>query len=45
LADDCWLLRVPRLNANDDRVTLTRWLVADGATVAAGDPVAEIETE
>jgi pyruvate/2-oxoglutarate dehydrogenase complex dihydrolipoamide acyltransferase (E2) component len=45
LAEDCWLLRAPRLNANDDRVTLTRWLAADGAAVAAGQPVAEIETE
>src|SRR5690242_2476052 len=43
--DDCWILRAPRLNANDDSVTLTRWLVHDGATVAAGQPVAEIETE
>ena len=43
--DDCWLLRAPRLNANDDSVTLTRWLAADRATVAAGEPVAEIETE
>jgi pyruvate dehydrogenase E2 component (dihydrolipoamide acetyltransferase) len=43
--DDRWVLRAPRLNANDDSVTLTRWLVADRATVAAGTPVAEIETE
>jgi pyruvate/2-oxoglutarate dehydrogenase complex dihydrolipoamide acyltransferase (E2) component len=43
--DDCWLLRAPRLNANDDSVMLTRWLAADGATVAAGAPLAEIETE
>ena len=40
-----WVLRAPRLSANDDSVTLTRWLVADRATVAAGQPVAEIETE
>jgi pyruvate dehydrogenase E2 component (dihydrolipoamide acetyltransferase) len=45
LPQHCWLLRAPRLNANDDRVTLTRWLAADGATVAAGAPIAEIETE
>jgi pyruvate dehydrogenase E2 component (dihydrolipoamide acetyltransferase) len=44
-ADDCWILRAPRLNANDDSVTLTRWLVHDGAPVAAGQPIAEIETE
>jgi pyruvate dehydrogenase E2 component (dihydrolipoamide acetyltransferase) len=40
-----WVLRAPRLNANDDSVVLTRWLVADGAAVAAGAVVAEIETE
>jgi pyruvate dehydrogenase E2 component (dihydrolipoamide acetyltransferase) len=40
-----WVLRAPRLNANDDSVTLTRWLVADRATVAAGQAIAEIETE
>jgi len=45
LPEDAWLLRAPRLNANDDSVTLTRWLAADGATVAAGQPIAEIETE
>jgi pyruvate/2-oxoglutarate dehydrogenase complex dihydrolipoamide acyltransferase (E2) component len=44
-SDRHWLLRAPRLNANDDRVTLTRWLAADGAVVAAGQQVAEIETE
>src|SRR6202035_3206188 len=45
LPDDRWVLRAPRLNANDDSVTLTRWLAADRATVAAGAPIAEIETE
>jgi pyruvate dehydrogenase E2 component (dihydrolipoamide acetyltransferase) len=45
LPDDCWILRAPRLNANDDSVTLTRWLAPDRATVAAGQPIAEIETE
>jgi pyruvate/2-oxoglutarate dehydrogenase complex dihydrolipoamide acyltransferase (E2) component len=45
LPEEAWVLRAPRLNANDDSVTLTRWLVADGASVAAGAPVAEIETE
>src|SRR5438270_4551133 len=45
LPQHCWLLRAPRLNANDDRVTLTRWLAPDGATVVAGQPIAEIETE
>jgi pyruvate dehydrogenase E2 component (dihydrolipoamide acetyltransferase) len=41
---DCWVLRAPRLNANDDCVTLTRWLAPDGSAVAVGQPVAEIET-
>ncbi len=45
MPQDAWVLRAPRLNANDDSVTLTRWLVADRAAVAAGAPVAEIETE
>ncbi len=45
LPPDIWVLRAPRLNANDDAVTLTRWLRADKSTVAAGDPIAEIETE
>jgi pyruvate dehydrogenase E2 component (dihydrolipoamide acetyltransferase) len=45
LPDHCWTLRAPRLNANDDHVTLTRWLAADRATVAANAPLAEIETE
>ena len=40
-----WVLRAPRISANDDTVTLARWLVADGALVRAGDAVAEIETE
>src|SRR5215469_13352714 len=43
--NDIWVLRAPRLNANDDTVTLTRWLVADRSPVAAGQPIAEIETE
>jgi pyruvate/2-oxoglutarate dehydrogenase complex dihydrolipoamide acyltransferase (E2) component len=42
--DDCWVLRAPPLNPNDDSVTLTRWLVADRATVAASAPIGEIET-
>ena len=45
MADDCWVLRAPRLNANDDRIALTRWLAQDRAAVAAGEPLAEIETE
>ena len=42
---EIWVLRAPRLNANDDTVTLTRWLAADRSPVAAGQPIAEIETE
>src|SRR3981189_3001497 len=44
LPDQCWVLRAPRLNQNDDAVTL-RWLALDRSQVAAGQPVAEIETE
>jgi pyruvate dehydrogenase E2 component (dihydrolipoamide acetyltransferase) len=40
-----WVLRAPRLNQNDDAVTLTRWLVLDRSRVVAGQAVAEIETE
>ncbi len=43
--DDRWVLRAPRLNANDDSVTLTRWLTTDHATVTPGQAIAEIETE
>jgi pyruvate dehydrogenase E2 component (dihydrolipoamide acetyltransferase) len=35
---------VPRLNANEDVVTLTRWLVTSGSRVSRGQVVAEIET-
>jgi pyruvate/2-oxoglutarate dehydrogenase complex dihydrolipoamide acyltransferase (E2) component len=45
LPEKCWVLRGPRLNQNDDAVTLSRWLSPDRAEVAAGQPVAEIETE
>ncbi len=40
-----WVLRAPRLNANDDSVTLTRWLAADRSPVSAGERLAEVETE
>jgi pyruvate dehydrogenase E2 component (dihydrolipoamide acetyltransferase) len=43
--DDTWVLRAPRLNQNDDTVTLTRWLALDHSEVVAGQAVAEIETE
>ncbi|MEV0428685.1 2-oxo acid dehydrogenase subunit E2 [Micromonospora sp. NPDC050495] len=37
-------LIVPKLNNNDTSYVLTDWLVDDGGKVAAGDPVAEVET-
>ncbi|HEY1620459.1 MAG TPA: 2-oxo acid dehydrogenase subunit E2 [Streptosporangiaceae bacterium] len=37
-------LVIPTLNSTDDSYVLIEWLVEDGATVAAGDPVALIET-
>ena len=45
MRQDIWILRAPRLNANDEVLTLTRWLRPDRSNVVAGDPVAEIETE
>jgi pyruvate/2-oxoglutarate dehydrogenase complex dihydrolipoamide acyltransferase (E2) component len=45
LPEDCWVLRAPRLNANDEVVTVARWLVPDRAAVRAGQAIAEIETE
>ncbi|GAB1694966.1 2-oxo acid dehydrogenase subunit E2 [Krasilnikovia sp. M28-CT-15] len=33
-----------RLNTNDTEYTLVEWLVADGAVVAEGDSIAEVET-
>ena len=37
-------VRVPKLNNNDATYELLEWLVADGSAVAAGDPVAVVET-
>ena len=37
-------IKMPRLGVNDEYVTLVTWEVADGATVAAGDVLASIET-
>jgi pyruvate/2-oxoglutarate/acetoin dehydrogenase E1 component/pyruvate/2-oxoglutarate dehydrogenase complex dihydrolipoamide acyltransferase (E2) component len=37
-------LVVPRLNSNDGAAVLLEWLVPDGATVEAGQPVAVLET-
>ena len=45
MSDDIWILRAPRLTANDDFVTLTRWIAPDRSPVAGGQPIAEIETE
>ncbi len=39
------MLDPTRLDANDDAATSTRWPVPDAATVRAGQPLAEIETE
>ncbi len=38
------LLKAPREGASDDTVKVVRWLVAQGARVARGEPVVEIET-
>jgi len=35
---------IPRLNSNDDSAVVLEWLVADGDTVAEGQPVAVLET-
>lgn len=45
MRDECWILRAPRLNANDDEAIVTRWLAKDRTPVRAGQPIAEIETE
>ena len=45
MRDECWILRAPRLNANDDEAVVTRWLAEDRTPVKAGQPIAEIETE
>ncbi|MFI5906741.1 2-oxo acid dehydrogenase subunit E2 [Dactylosporangium sp. NPDC051541] len=37
-------IRVPKLNNNDAEYTLLEWIAAPGAFVAAGDPVATVET-
>ena len=37
-------VRVPKLNNNDATYVLVEWLVPDGASVAAADPVAVVET-
>lgn len=37
-------LVVPQVNVNDETMKLARWSVADGATVASGDAVCDVET-
>lgn len=37
-------IAVPKLNTNDDSYLLLAWLAPDGQPVAAGAPVAEVET-
>ncbi|WP_327003489.1 2-oxo acid dehydrogenase subunit E2 [Dactylosporangium sp. NBC_01737] len=37
-------IAVPKLNTNDDSYLLLAWLAPDGQAVAAGAPVAEVET-
>ncbi len=38
-------IKIPDLGAAADEVTLTRWLVEEGATISRGDQIAEIETD
>jgi pyruvate dehydrogenase E2 component (dihydrolipoamide acetyltransferase) len=38
-------IAMPRLSDSMEEGTILRWLVADGATVARGDEIAEIETD
>ena len=38
------VMRMPELAANTPEATLLEWLVAEGADVAAGDPIATVET-
>ncbi|WP_204358714.1 2-oxo acid dehydrogenase subunit E2 [Streptosporangium sp. 'caverna'] len=37
-------IRVPKLNNNDTEYLIVQWLVEDGMSVGAGDPVAVLET-
>ncbi|MEW6635893.1 MAG: lipoyl domain-containing protein, partial [Actinomycetota bacterium] len=38
-------LKVPALLMDMEEVTISRWLVEEGAAVKKGDPVLEIETD
>lgn len=37
-------IQVPRVNPNEDQVTLVEWLVPSGSAVAAGDPICALES-
>ncbi|HUY64588.1 MAG TPA: lipoyl domain-containing protein [Acidimicrobiales bacterium] len=39
------LLRLPKIGMEMTEALLARWLVDDGATVSAGQPLYELETE
>lgn len=39
------IVRVPALGAAIANVTIIRWLVAEGTSVAQGDPLLEVETD
>jgi pyruvate dehydrogenase E2 component (dihydrolipoamide acetyltransferase) len=36
---------LPKLGMNQEDGTIVRWVVAEGATVRAGEPVVEVETD
>jgi pyruvate/2-oxoglutarate dehydrogenase complex dihydrolipoamide acyltransferase (E2) component len=38
-------IKIPKLAVTMEEGTLVEWLVADGATVAAGDPLYLLETD
>lgn len=38
-------VNLPKLGTTMTEATLVEWLVDDGATVAAGDPICRIETD
>jgi pyruvate/2-oxoglutarate dehydrogenase complex dihydrolipoamide acyltransferase (E2) component len=38
-------LIVPRVGVSVTEVTIVEWLVADGSTVAAGDPILTVATD
>ncbi|MGE0386152.1 MAG: biotin/lipoyl-containing protein [Gammaproteobacteria bacterium] len=38
-------IKIPKLNFSMAEGTVTKWLVEDGATVAAGTPIYELEAE